>query len=239
MHTRSLDWHGHADGTRVVAFALVACALLLTFIAIAASLTGERMIAYDALVMNAIHGVAAERYDAGMRMISKLGQNRGVVPLDIVLLVFLMARHRWARAQFWVAAVGGAALFALIANQLFVRARPDLWITLPETTSSFPSSHAMGSMAAVAALVLLLWPTRWRWPMLLAGTVFVFLVGLSRVYLGEHYPSDIVAGWAASLGWVTGIAALMRTRIGVSRGASPDPVHALVREAPAPVVTAA
>src|SRR3546814_9961968 len=62
----------------------------------------------------------------------------------------------------------------------------------------------MGSMTLAAVLVLLAWPTRWRWPVVAAMAVFVPMVGLSRVYLGVHFPSDILAGWAAALVWTTG-----------------------------------
>src|SRR3546814_10222629 len=62
----------------------------------------------------------------------------------------------------------------------------------------------MGSMTLAAVLVLLAWPTRWRWPVVAAMAVFVPMVGLSRVYLGVHFPSDILAGWAAALAWAAG-----------------------------------
>ena len=71
----------------------------------------------------------------------------------------------------------------------------------PETTYSFPSGHAMGSMTLASVAVMLAWHTRWRVPVSLAGMAFVLLVGMSRVYLGVHYPSDILAGWCAAGAW--------------------------------------
>jgi undecaprenyl-diphosphatase len=115
------------------------------------------------------------------------------------------------QAAFWVLAVGGTALLNMLAKHVFARVRPDFWVSLlPETTFSFPSGHAMHSMAVVAALVALTWHSRWRWLVALIGVCFVFLVGLSRIYLGVHFPSDILAGWTASLTWVIGLSFLFR-----------------------------
>jgi membrane-associated phospholipid phosphatase len=78
----------------------------------------------------------------------------------------------------------------------------------------------MSTMAVVAALTFLLWKTRWRWIALALGAVFVLMVSLSRVYWGVHYPSDILAGWAASLAWVAGVRMMFdRRRAGDSKEA--------------------
>jgi undecaprenyl-diphosphatase len=65
----------------------------------------------------------------------------------------------------------------------------------------------MQTMAVAAAITCLLWHRgAWRWLALAVGGAFVVLVGVSRIYLGVHYPSDVLAGWLASLAWVVGLA---------------------------------
>ena len=199
---------------------------LLWFGAIAEDLIEYERFAYDAPIMEGVHSVASARLDRFMRAISKLGQNWGVVPLDIAVLVMLLARRRWSLAGFWAAAVGGGAVLTVAAKLLFHRARPDVWVAVAsEKTFSFPSGHAMGSMAAMAAIVVLLWPTRWRYAALISGAVFVMAVGLSRVYLGVHYPSDVLAGWTGALGWVIGVAALMWDKLSAGAPEKNDHRH--------------
>ena len=78
----------------------------------------------------------------------------------------------------------------------------------------------MGSMTFACVAVLLAWNTRWRWPVALAAPLFAVLVSVSRVYLGVHYPSDILAGWCAALVWVVGCYLVMfRQRRPWRRGA--------------------
>jgi membrane-associated phospholipid phosphatase len=77
---------------------------------------------------------------------------------------------------------------------------------------SFPSGHAVGSMAVVATLVVLLWPTRHRWTVVVAGSVFAAAVGASRVYLGFHFPSDVLAGWSWAVAWTAAMWLLVLRR---------------------------
>ncbi len=160
--------------------------------------------------------------DQLMLTLSRVGYAWGVIPFDAALLVALSIKRRWPEAIFWALSVGGAALLNIGTKIAFGRVRPDLWLSIaPETTYSFPSGHAMGSMALVASLAVLLWHTRWRWFAIILGAVFVLGVSFSRIYLGVHYPSDILAGWLASLAWVLGVRLLWRRRL-IRNGATKD-----------------
>ena len=164
----------------------------------------EELVFDDALLLW-LNGLAGPRLDAFFVFLSRIGYAWGVVPFDIALSLALLAWKRWREAAFAIMALAGSALLNLSAKQFFQRDRPSLWESIaPESTFSFPSGHAMGSMTLAAVLVLLCWHTRWRWPMLAAALAFTGLVGLSRLYLGVHYPSDVLAGWAAGLAWVAG-----------------------------------
>jgi undecaprenyl-diphosphatase len=154
----------------------------------------------------------------------------GAIGLDLVVLAVvgvLLVRRRRADALFVAVAVGGAQLLNALAKLAFHRTRPELWKSpAPALGYSFPSGHAMASMAFCGALVVVAWRTRWRWYALAFALVFVPLVGASRVYLGVHYPSDSLAGWCASLLWVAGLALLhgrLRSRARRRAGA---PAHA-------------
>lgn len=164
---------------------------------------------FDRPVLMFMHNHSTHALDGVMVFITRVGSALVLVPLNVLVFSVLVYRKRRSEAFFWALAVVGAAALNFIAKHSFVRIRPDLWASiLPEITYSFPSGHAMNSMAAMTALVLLTWNTRWRSLMISAAVCFIFLVGSSRIYLGVHYPSDILAGWVASFAWVNGLASV-------------------------------
>ncbi|PZA06679.1 MULTISPECIES: phosphatase PAP2 family protein [unclassified Meiothermus] len=113
--------------------------------------------------------------------------------------------------------LGGAAVLNQASKLFFARTRPHLFPQLtPEHDYSFPSGHTMASLALVLALYTLLaprFPRAARWVLGL-GLPWALLVGLSRLYLQVHYPSDVLAGWALSFLWVVGVGLWYRWKAG-------------------------
>lgn len=157
---------------------------------------------FDEPLLEAARALASARLDSLFVWVSRLGYEYGLVPFDIGFVLVLVALRRRREALFAALALGGSALLNMGTKALFARDRPSLWESIaPEETFSFPSGHAMGTATLAWVLVLLAWRTRWRWPVLAISATCVFLVGASRVYLGVHYPSDVLAGWAAASIW--------------------------------------
>lgn len=162
----------------------------------------QERILFDEPLLHFAHAYAGTGLDRLFLWLSRVGYGYGVVPADLLLVAALALRRHAREAVFAVFALGGSALLNMGAKLWFARARPTLWESIaPESTYSFPSGHAMGSATLACVLVALAWNTRWRWPTLWLSGAFVLGVGLSRVYLGVHYPSDILAGWASALAW--------------------------------------
>jgi undecaprenyl-diphosphatase len=92
----------------------------------------------------------------------------------------------------------------------------------------------MTATGLAIALVVVIWPSRWRIPALALATVWAIGVGLTRVYLGYHYPSDVVAGWAASLAVVGVTLQAFGGRLGAVRGKDRDADSGTTPEATAP-----
>jgi undecaprenyl-diphosphatase len=131
----------------------------------------------------------------------------GVLALVAIAVVgYLMISRLHAAALLVTVSVGGGTLFSTLLKHGFDRTRPDL---VPHSmdvyTASFPSGHSMLSAVTyltLAALLMRLQPhRRTRVYVVVTAVVLTLLVGASRVYLGVHWPSDVLAGWAVGASW--------------------------------------
>lgn len=165
---------------------------------------------WDVSVMQAIHATAQTKLDVIAATLTKFGTRWGVIPFSAVIGVGLFYARRWRFLTYWLITLSGCGLIDHVAKLWLHRVRPSLWDYPPVPTFSFPSGHAMSSMGFVAALIVLTWNTGWRVWVWLFGSLFVVSIGWTRLYLGVHYPSDIVAGWMMSIAWAVGVNLLVK-----------------------------
>lgn len=142
-------------------------------------------------------------------VLTQLGGAVFVAGATSIAVLWLLLMRRRLQAVFLAGSVAGAAILNIFLKALFQRERP-LEQLIAVEGYSFPSGHAMSSMALALALVIICWRTKMRWVIVALAAVYVLVVGFSRVYLNVHYVSDVLAGWAFSGLWVYLIYRLLR-----------------------------
>ncbi|MDA8255757.1 MAG: phosphatase PAP2 family protein [Betaproteobacteria bacterium] len=164
---------------------------------------------FDRAGLGLAHALRSEWLDAMMQGITWFGSLLLLLPLTAALAWVLLRSRRRREAGFLVLGLLGSSALSHVFKLWVARPRPDLfptWLDMPGDWS-FPSAHAMQATAAALAWLLVAERTRIFRAILLG--LAVLLVGLSRIYLQVHFPSDVVVGTLAALLWVAGLHALL------------------------------
>lgn len=169
---------------------------------------------WDEPILLKIHATSNPQLTQFAATLTRLGGFKGGVVLGTIASLVLLALRRWRSLIYFILTVVGSGTINRIAKLALHRVRPQLWDAIsPELTFSFPSGHATTSMTLVAALVMLTWGSGWGWFVGVVGSSFVLAIAWTRLYLGVHYPSDILAGWLVSLAWAIGVSLIIRPRL--------------------------
>lgn len=176
------------------------------FLEIADEVLDQQTQAIDQMLMLLVKKLHSPFLDWLMHGASIIGGTVVVTLICLILgAIFWGQKQRVYFTALAITAIGGTGLNLLI-KQLFNRQRPKLWklVAGEPHTSSFPSGHAMLSLVIYGFIAYLLARhfRRWRWWIVSLIIVLIALIGFSRVYLGIHWPTDIVAGQAAGLTWL-------------------------------------
>jgi len=192
---------------------VIGCVLMLATLALfgllAATVVAYQPIPGDAGANVALHRHATPALDVVMNAITTLGATPVLAVVVLGAAVALLRIRRVREAAFLVAVSVGSALLTEALKRAFARPRPTLPWAATLNSYSFPSGHALGSLACYFALALVVWRVCGRrWGALATGcaSLLVLAIGLSRVYLGVHYVSDVIGGYAAGTCWVSGAA---------------------------------
>ena len=178
-----------------------AVAVSLVLIFILAGVAGGFSIGVESSLMAALAEVRAERprLTQGVATLTILGGAHATLTLAVVASIWLLARGRRGAALLLAATVLIERLMVDGLKEWLGRARPPLEAHLLPHSLAFPSGHAANSMTAFLATALIATPPAHRQTAALLAVILSILVGLSRVYLGVHWPSDVIGGWALGL----------------------------------------
>ena len=204
----------------VATFGLIwlgACLLILLGLAhLADEVLEQEAFVFDEAILLWINQFASPTLDRVMATVTRLGNPKVVIPLACMGFGWLWWQRLWLIAMvFAINCVGGAVLSTKL-KVFFGKPRPDLWPQIiTETSYSFPSGHALGSMVIYGFSTYLLaqrFPQRHR---LIYGLAVLLIgsIGLSRLYLGVHWPTDVLAGYGIGFLWISGCIALLRLKL--------------------------
>ncbi len=192
--------------------AMIALGLFL-FLHIASEVAEGETMAFDRAILLALRVPGKPWEPIGptwllnaMTQITVLGGGTVLTLMTGMVAAYLLAARRPATAMFVIGAVAGGAILESILKYVFERARPELVTHLVSVSSaSFPSGHAMNSTVIYLTLGTLLAKTERRRAvriyLILAAIMLALLVGFSRIYLGVHWPTDVIAGWCIGSVW--------------------------------------
>jgi len=188
--------------------------LVVAFVEIVEEVFEGETLFYDEAILKGINGFSTPFFDSFFVVITQFGGVFGIIALTAILLGLLLRRKMYKNALIVGATVAGAAILNVILKLIFERTRPDLWEQLiVETSFSFPSGHSMITAALGLSLIFICWNTRFRWLALALGSSFIIVIGFSRLYLGVHYPTDILAGWVVSAAWLSTVVTIVNVNL--------------------------
>ena len=208
---------------------LILSILLFAFVKLASEVVEGDTMAFDRFIMAGLRDPENPSLPLGPRWlqsamldVTAIGGVAVLTLITVIVAGFLAVSRKGKLALFVVTAVSTGALVSTLLKSLFDRPRPDLVSHLIDVnTTSFPSGHAMNSAVVYLTLAALLARTRLdnatRIYILAMAIALALTIGLSRVYLGVHWPSDVIAGWAVGAFWAAlcsvGMQILQRRRI--------------------------
>ncbi|MHC5851791.1 phosphatase PAP2 family protein [Nostoc sp.] len=189
---------------------------------------------WDVPILLAVHSTVNPQLDVLAVALATFGLPWTAMLILGAIALTLLLQKRWRSLAYLLTASLGSVIINRIAKELMHRVRPQLWQSIaPESSFAFPSAHAMTSITLVAILLFLTWASSWRWLVLIFGSLYIIAIAWCRLYLGVHFPSDILAGWMVALGWTIGVSLIItpnRTTAKSVDGDRPDDETTLLPE---------
>jgi undecaprenyl-diphosphatase len=177
------------------------------FVFIARRIFWQKKDEFDYAVFDFMRPLINELRTDTMEFFTFMGTHTFLIPANLLLIGYFLfiKRHRWYSITIPVVSLGGLSLMFVLKN-LFGRPRPQDPLLRTVSGLSFPSGHALLSVAFYGLLIYLVWNNIsnrfFRWTLIILLLLLILIIGLSRIYLRVHYASDVLAGFAMGLIWL-------------------------------------
>lgn len=161
----------------------------------------------DIQIIKTIQGLEHPKLTSIMKSFSFIGDTLQVIIISIILLVILYKFfHKRSELILFSIVLIGSTAFNVILKSIFQRERPSFFRMVIEENFSFPSGHSMAALSLYGIISYLLWrhipKQSGRIALITISTIFILVIGTSRIYLGVHYPSDIIGAYLFSGFWL-------------------------------------
>ncbi|SFA91773.1 MULTISPECIES: phosphatase PAP2 family protein [unclassified Bacillus (in: firmicutes)] len=177
------------------------------FIEISEELKENELVSFDRTVIQFVQNFISDRLTEVMIFITFLGSIKWITFGVIVGTLILWILKKYSLSIFLAVSSTLGAVFNILLKNIFQRERPDIQPLISEVGFSFPSGHSMGSFIFYGALAFVIVhfakKNLWKYFGVFVMVAIIALIGISRVYLGVHFPSDIIAGFSAGGAWLT------------------------------------
>jgi undecaprenyl-diphosphatase len=190
----------------------IVCALaaVLAFTWYASEVTEGELLAFDSSVRGFVHSFSSPPLTAVTKAVSYMGKVRTLVILGTVVVAVMLYLRTFRSTAIFLITMAGEIMLEVSLKATYQRARPEPFFELPPPESySFPSGHALGSLCFYGILAWIvvrrIKEGRIRTAISVLAAIFILMIGLSRVYLGVHYPSDVLAGFVVGLIWTSSV----------------------------------
>ena len=186
----------------VVGYGLVS----LVLIGLSLAVFLERVFPIDTTVLQAIRQLESPLMDSLMLGITRIGDPHFTVPLVFIVFVWLWVKKHRAKAKIFALNCFGGAVLSTCLKLFFGKVRPALWTSpIEEVSFSYPSGHALGAVVLYGFLAYLIGRQLPQFKGLIYGLAIVLAlsIGFSRLYLGVHWPTDLVGGYIIGFLWTS------------------------------------
>ncbi|BAQ65734.1 phosphatase PAP2 family protein [Geminocystis sp. NIES-3709] len=198
----------------IIIFSFLLPLIVFTILTLNVIFLKNSTFSWDISILLTIHNISQKFWDEFVPILTNFGGFKFILFFLTPIIVLFLSQIKRRLLIYLIVSIFSSAIVNFIIKILIHRSRPHLWESSYSFPSdySFPSGHAMGSITLALTLLIIFWGSRWTIFFVILAGIYVISIGWTRLYLGVHFPSDILGGWLLGIAWTSLITLLLNPR---------------------------